>query len=213
MKNVQLTQSACRLRKYRKYVMPLQTSRPSLQAWKASSSINLAEQFVEFYYKTFDTDRQQLASLYVSSQYFKFLRTWRALTQTGSAINLCWRLRTNQRKALLPSFRSCRSVIRHSFRRKAQLSWPQIAQELPFQKVAHRVDSLDAQPAAENGSVVVLVTGALLVWSHKPWLKLWLRWIDVGNRWTMNNALCHIRRCSTWSLKEALCSCWMISSA
>ena len=40
-----------------------------------------------------------------------------------------------------------------------------VEQELPFQKVAHRVDSMDAQPAGSGpqDGIVVLVTGALLV--------------------------------------------------
>lgn len=36
-------------------------------------------------------------------------------------------------------------------------------QELPFQKVLHQVATLDAQPSGENGGILVLVTGALLV--------------------------------------------------
>lgn len=36
-------------------------------------------------------------------------------------------------------------------------------QSLPFQKVQHRVDTLDSQPSDEAGGVLVLVTGALLV--------------------------------------------------
>ncbi|OCK82211.1 putative nuclear transport factor NTF-2 [Lepidopterella palustris CBS 459.81] len=36
-------------------------------------------------------------------------------------------------------------------------------QSLPFQKVAHRVDTLDSQPSSETGAILVLVTGALLV--------------------------------------------------
>ncbi|VEU23388.1 DEKNAAC104592 [Brettanomyces naardenensis] len=34
---------------------------------------------------------------------------------------------------------------------------------LPFRKVAHRISTLDAQPASENGDVLVMVTGELLV--------------------------------------------------
>ncbi|KKY26708.1 putative nuclear transport factor ntf [Phaeomoniella chlamydospora] len=34
---------------------------------------------------------------------------------------------------------------------------------LPFQKVQHRIDTLDAQPSNEAGGVLVMVTGALLV--------------------------------------------------
>ena len=36
-------------------------------------------------------------------------------------------------------------------------------QSLPFQKVAHKVNTLDAQPSNEGGGILVMVTGALLV--------------------------------------------------
>lgn len=36
-------------------------------------------------------------------------------------------------------------------------------QTLPFQKIQHRVDTIDAQPSSEAGGILVLVTGALLV--------------------------------------------------
>lgn len=34
---------------------------------------------------------------------------------------------------------------------------------LPFAKVAHRVSTLDAQPASPNGDILVMVTGELLI--------------------------------------------------
>lgn len=34
---------------------------------------------------------------------------------------------------------------------------------LPFQKVQHRISTLDAQPASESGDVLVMVTGELLI--------------------------------------------------
>jgi len=45
--------------------------------------------------------------------------------------------------------------------RKADISLP--LQNLPFEKVQHRVDTTDAQPSGENGGIVVMVTGALMV--------------------------------------------------
>lgn len=36
-------------------------------------------------------------------------------------------------------------------------------QSLPFQKVVHKVSTLDAQPSNEAGGILVMVTGALLV--------------------------------------------------
>ena len=38
-----------------------------------------------------------------------------------------------------------------------------LSQTLPFQKVQHRVDTTDAQPANETGGILVMVTGALMV--------------------------------------------------
>jgi len=64
-------------------------------------------------------------------------------------------------------------------------------QNLPFQKVQHRVDTVDAQPSNETGGILVLVTGALMV-SHPrcgdttypvrgdQWLTV------VGGRWMIN---------------------------
>jgi Nuclear transport factor 2 (NTF2) domain len=42
------------------------------------------------------------------------------------------------------------------------------SQNLPFQKVAHRITSLDAQPS--SGGLLVLVTGQLLV--GRGWLAI-----------------------------------------
>lgn len=38
-----------------------------------------------------------------------------------------------------------------------------ITQSFPFQKVAHKIDTLDAQPSNESDGILILVTGALLV--------------------------------------------------
>ena len=37
------------------------------------------------------------------------------------------------------------------------------AKSLPFQKVQHKLSTLDAQPSNESGGILVTVTGALLV--------------------------------------------------
>lgn len=44
----------------------------------------------------------------------------------------------------------------------ADLDDPCYKQTLPFQKVVHQVSTLDAQPS-NNGGILVMVTGALLV--------------------------------------------------
>jgi len=37
------------------------------------------------------------------------------------------------------------------------------SKSLPFEKVAHKVSTLDAQPSNETGGIIVMVTGALQV--------------------------------------------------
>ncbi|KAF2226313.1 putative nuclear transport factor 2 [Elsinoe ampelina] len=83
----------------------------------------IAQQFTEFYYKTFDQDRAQLLPLYRDHSMLTFEN---APTQGGA------------------------SIIE-------KLS------SLPFSKVQHEVSSLDAQPSNENGGILVLVSGRLLV--------------------------------------------------
>ena len=57
-----LTMATTRLRIYRAYV---QTSRITPSDVSDLTLTPAAEQFVDFYYKTFDSDRTQLAALYV----------------------------------------------------------------------------------------------------------------------------------------------------
>jgi len=83
----------------------------------------IAQQFVEFYYNTFDHDRKNLAALYRDHS----MLTFETAAVQGTA-GIVEKLST-----------------------------------LPFQKVAHRVTTLDAQPSNEAGGIMVLVTGQLLV--------------------------------------------------
>ncbi|EAS32596.1 nuclear transport factor 2 [Coccidioides immitis RS] len=82
----------------------------------------VAQQFVEFYYKTFDENRANLTALYRHESMLTF-ETSSVQGATGIAEKL---------------------------------------EGLPFQKVAHRVSTLDAQPTRDGG-ILVMVTGALLV--------------------------------------------------
>ncbi|KAL6244074.1 Nuclear transport factor 2 [Rhinocladiella similis] len=84
---------------------------------------SIAQQFVEFYYKTFDGDRTQLAALYRNNSMLTFEKE---------------------------PFQGTQSILEK-------------LTNLPFQKVQHRVDTTDAQPSNEQGGILVLVTGALLV--------------------------------------------------
>ena len=38
-----------------------------------------------------------------------------------------------------------------------------MSQGLPFGKIEHRVDTMDAQPSGADGGIIVLVSGALVV--------------------------------------------------
>ncbi|KIW97990.1 uncharacterized protein Z519_01574 [Cladophialophora bantiana CBS 173.52] len=83
----------------------------------------IAQQFVEFYYKTFDADRTQLAALYRDKSMLTFEKD---------------------------QFMGTQPILEK-------------LTNLPFQKVQHRVDTTDAQPSNEQGGILVMVTGALLV--------------------------------------------------
>ncbi|KAJ9501251.1 Nuclear transport factor 2 [Exophiala xenobiotica] len=83
----------------------------------------MGEQFVDFYYKTFDTDRAQLAALYRPNSMLTFEKE---------------------------PFQGTQSILEK-------------LTNLPFNKVQHRVDTTDAQPSNEQGGILVLVTGALMV--------------------------------------------------
>ncbi|RAL15528.1 nuclear transport factor 2 family protein [Aspergillus homomorphus CBS 101889] len=84
---------------------------------------NIAQQFVQFYYNTFDADRASLAGLYRDQSMLTF--------ETSSTIGVA-------------------SIVEK-------------LTSLPFQKVVHKVSTLDAQPSSKEGSILVMVTGALLV--------------------------------------------------
>ncbi|KAL4945039.1 hypothetical protein BDV06DRAFT_59223 [Aspergillus oleicola] len=88
-----------------------------------SNFTEVAQQFVNFYYQTFDSNRGGLAGLY---------REQSMLTFETSAVQGA-----------------------------AAIAEKLIA--LPFQKVQHQIATLDAQPSSEQGGILVLVTGALLV--------------------------------------------------
>ncbi|GKZ75662.1 nuclear transport factor 2 [Aspergillus niger] len=82
----------------------------------------MAEQFVQFYYQTFDSDRQQLAGLYRDTS----MLTFEDASMMGVA-------------PIMDKLMG-----------------------LAFQKVQHQISTLDAQPSVNN-SIIVMVTGALLV--------------------------------------------------
>lgn len=83
----------------------------------------LAQQFTEFYYNQFDSDRSQLGNLYRDQSMLTF-----ETSQVQGAKDIVEKLTS-----------------------------------LPFAKVAHRITTLDAQPASPQGDVLVLVTGELLI--------------------------------------------------
>ncbi|KAI9018052.1 hypothetical protein CLU79DRAFT_761468 [Phycomyces nitens] len=84
----------------------------------------VSKAFVEFYYKTFDQNRQDLTPLYRESSMLSFEGQ-----QTVGAAGIIEKLAG-----------------------------------LPFQKVGHRISTIDAQPADfERGSILVAVTGLLLI--------------------------------------------------
>jgi hypothetical protein len=115
------------------------------------------DQFVDFYYKQFDADRKQLAPLYVSPLYLEVIQI----------------LTIHQRENSMLTFESASIAGVGGIVEKLSVSNPNphntplanegfLHQCLPFEKVKHAVSTLDAQPS-ENGGILILVTGALLV--------------------------------------------------
>ncbi|KAJ6115777.1 hypothetical protein N7523_006194 [Penicillium sp. IBT 18751x] len=93
----------------------------------------IAQQFVEFYYQTFDTNRAGLAPLYLDTD-DKFAH--------------------KQRDQSMLTFET--SSVQGTAAIVEKLS------SLPFQQVRHQLATFDAQPSSDNG-IIVLATGALLV--------------------------------------------------
>ncbi|USP74023.1 hypothetical protein yc1106_01297 [Curvularia clavata] len=89
----------------------------------------IAQQFVQFYYETFDKNRAGLASLYKESSMLTFEQQ---PTQGSAAIV---------------------EKLQHD---------ANVCKNLPFQEIQHRTDTVDAQPSADDG-IMVLVTGALMI--------------------------------------------------
>lgn len=98
--------------------------RAPVVAIKMSMDFNtLAQQFTQFYYNQFDSDRSQLGNLYRDESMLTF-----ETSQLQGTKNIVEKLVS-----------------------------------LPFQKVGHRITTLDAQPASPNGDVLVMITGDLLI--------------------------------------------------
>ncbi|CAN9106495.1 unnamed protein product [Alternaria alternata] len=109
----------------------------------------IAQQFVEFYYKTFDGNRAGLGALYKEHS----MLTFEAQGTQGSA-------------AIVEKL-----------------------QNLPFQEIQHRTDTVDAQPSADDG-ILVLVTGALLLGGEsKPmsFTQAFQLKNDAGNWFVLND--------------------------
>ena len=149
----------------------------------------IAQQFTDFYYLTFDTDRSHLAPLYVRRFSFSLFRTvpdtisrllislsrhlyppcslpkrdGSMLTFEGTPIQgvsaIIEKLTVNP---FTSATCSRLSIFFSCF----------ATQSLPFQKVQHKVTTRDAQPSSNNvASLIVSVTGLLLVGSGRksPW--------------------------------------------
>ncbi|KAJ5793547.1 hypothetical protein N7457_000146 [Penicillium paradoxum] len=97
----------------------------------------IAQQFVQFYYQTFDENRAGLAGLYRDQSMLTFETS--SVQGVGAITE---KLGVRRPPPPPPNAR------------------PPGA--LPFQKVQHQIATFDAQPSSGDG-IVVLVTGALLV--------------------------------------------------
>lgn len=129
----------------------------------------IAQQFTDFYYQTFDTNRANLSGLYVRDKGNKmqttlFLISVRILF--CSARTLCLHSRARRSKESVQSLKSLQCVpslflVAFVYRHRELIT---VAQNLPFQKVAHKVITRDAQPSSPSvASMIVSVTGQLAV--------------------------------------------------
>ncbi|KAF9380419.1 Nuclear transport factor 2 [Podila verticillata] len=103
---------------------------------------DIANQFVDFYYQTFDTNRAGLAPLYVSVSIIR----WTGQTPNDASQN--WR---NGDTSML-SFEGSQTAGVAAIVDKIV--------KLPFSAVRHVISTKDAQPVGED--IVVLVTGQLM---------------------------------------------------
>ncbi|KAG9318182.1 hypothetical protein JVU11DRAFT_261 [Chiua virens] len=92
-----------------------------------------------YYYSTFDRDRSQLVHLYRPTS----MLTFESVQFLGVA-----------------KIHEKITVTIHSSTPPLMLIIPQ---SLPFQKVQHKVITIDAQPSIHPGAIIVSVTGLLLV--------------------------------------------------
>ncbi|KAL2868289.1 nuclear transport factor 2 family protein [Aspergillus lucknowensis] len=112
-----------------------------------SGFADIAQQFVNFYYQTFDANRAGLAGLYVC--------LWPQSLQNLGEYRRVNSLEIQQRDSSMLTFETSSVQGVNSIMEKLG--------GLPFQKVQHQVATLDAQPSSDQGGILVLVTGALLV--------------------------------------------------
>ncbi|KAI4166163.1 MAG: hypothetical protein LQ342_000049 [Letrouitia transgressa] len=106
----------------------------------------IAQQFTEFYYNTFDENRQQLAALYVHLPIPPLSITPLPIILAHMPV---------QRDQSMLTFET--AAIQGTSGILEKLT------SLPFDKIKHQVSTLDAQPSNEAGGILVMVTGALLV--------------------------------------------------
>lgn len=136
----------------------------------------VAQQFTGFYYQTFDTNRSDLAPLYVRSSFVR--------DSTSHLPLICFPARL-----IYAHFRGDTESRRAGHHREAdgEHSMPSLkspiaptdltptllaVQSLPFQKVQHKVTTLDAQPSSPTvASLIVNVTGLLVVSSTEHIIK------------------------------------------
>ena len=122
-----------------------------------------SEQFTQFYYNTFDEGRQNLAALYVSNLLACF-RNQELTSRIARPVHAHLRDSCGPRR-----YWNNREAYGIHLRHTGPLIWVILTniidwQSLPFEKIVHRISTLDAQPSSEAGGILVMVTGALLVW-------------------------------------------------
>jgi hypothetical protein len=187
----------------------------------------VAQQFTNFYYSTFDSNRANLAPLYVGFLFFS--PTPSSSSDSDLLIaDLLPPLLSPKARLIYAHIRGCTFSRRCQHRGEADSEYFHIyptcfepnhpffsffpAQSLPFQKVQHKVTTRDAQPSTAPTSLIVSVTGLLLVSTDRksPGAFVFGSTHDPPSRSTTTKTHCSSLKCSILSKTVGATTCTFI---
>lgn len=129
----------------------------------AANFQDVANQFVPFYYQTFDTTREALASLYRDTS----MLTYESASVVGVAA-IVDKLKVSRPVAPPTSNLGADSPSSGSTGPRASLTERRVmadlsVQSLPFQNVKHETSTIDPMPGFGDSGVLIQVTGFIVV--------------------------------------------------